>query len=90
MPRKGGSSSCLPADFTGHPSFHLDDIGGAGESQAPQNSLPALQLVHLQDGLSFLQLPLGCSDICSDLERRQAKERGCLYSAAREKTSNLV
>lgn len=50
----GGGGSRLPADFTGHPSFHLNNIRGAGEPQAPQNSLPALQLVHLQDGLSLL------------------------------------
>lgn len=63
----------LPADFTGHPSFHLDDVGGAGESQTPQDSLPALELVHLQDGLSLLQLPLGCPNICSDLNTQANK-----------------
>lgn len=63
----------LPADFTGHPSFHLDDIRGAGEAQPPQDSLPALELVHLQDGLSLLQLPLGCPNICSDLNTQAKK-----------------
>lgn len=58
----------LPADFTGNPPFHLDDVGGTGEAEASQNSLPALQLVHLQDGPSFLQLSLGCSNVCGDLK----------------------
>lgn len=69
----GLCGSSLPADFTGHPSFHLDDVGGAGESQTPQDSLPALQLVHLQDSLSLLQLPLGCPNICSDLNTQAKK-----------------
>lgn len=58
----------LPANFTGDPPFHLDDVRRTGESEAPQNSLPALQLVHLQDGLSFLQLSLGRSNICCNLK----------------------
>lgn len=62
MPR-----SSLPADFTGDSSFHLDDIRRAGESKAPQNSLPALQLIHLQNGPSFLQLSLGRANIRSNL-----------------------
>lgn len=54
----------LPANFTGDSPFHLDDIRRAGEAEASQNSLPALQLVHLQDGPSFLQLSLGRSNVC--------------------------
>lgn len=64
--------STLPAYFTCDTSFHLDDIRGTGESEASQNSLPALQLVHLQDSPSFLQLSLGCSNICCDLKRKHA------------------
>lgn len=58
----------LPANFTGNSAFHLDHIRGAGEAEAPQNSLPALQLVHLQHGPSFLQLSLGRSNVCCDLK----------------------
>lgn len=67
-----------PADFTGHPAFHLDDIRGTGEAEASQHPLPALQLVHLQDGPSFLQLSLGRSNICCDLKHT----RVLLYHAA--------
>lgn len=58
----------LPANFTCDPSFHLDDIRRTGESEASQDSLPALQLVHLQDGPGFFQLSLGCSDVSCDLK----------------------
>lgn len=69
----------LPADFAGYPPFHLDDVGRTGEPEAPQNSLPAFQLVHLQDGPSFLQLPLGCPDICCDLKHTHTQ--GLLHRA---------
>lgn len=65
----------LPADFAGYPPFHLDDVGRTGEPEAPQNSLPAFQLVHLQDGPSFLQLPLGCPDICCNLKHTHTHTR---------------
>lgn len=60
----------LPADFTGDPPFHLDDVGRTGEAEAPQDSLPALELVHLQDGARFLQLQLGRSNLSGDLHKR--------------------
>lgn len=60
-----------PADLTGHPPLHLDDVRRAGEAEAPQNSLPALELVHLQDGAGLLQLPLGCPDLGGDLNNRE-------------------
>lgn len=70
-----GEPPTVPADLTGHTPLHLDDIRGAGEAEAPQDSLPALQLVHLQDRLGLLQLPLGCPDICSDLRRNHTGQR---------------
>ena len=60
--------SSLPADFTSDAPFHLDDIRGTGEAESAQNPLAALQLVHLQDGPSFLQLLFGSSNICRDLK----------------------
>lgn len=60
-----------PADLTGHPPLHLDDVRRAGEAEAPQHSLSALELVHLQDGASLLQLSLGCPDLGGDLSNRE-------------------
>lgn len=57
----------VPADFTGDPAFHFDDIRGAGEAESSENSLSALQLVHLQDGAGFLQLPFGGSNLGRNL-----------------------
>lgn len=65
------SSVLPPADLTGHPPLHLDDIRGAGEAETPQHSLPALELVHLQDSSGLLQLSLGCPDLGGDLNNRQ-------------------
>ena len=84
------TNGCLsqPADFTSDSAFHLDDVGGAGEAKASQNSLPALQLVHLQDGSGFLQLSLGGSNICPNLKhthtkkQKQKRTHVLLYNAA--------
>lgn len=70
----------VPADFTGDPPLHLNDIRRAGESEAPQNSLPALELVHLQDGPSFLQLPLGRSNICCNLKQKHMHTNTYCYT----------
>lgn len=56
-----------PADLTRDPPFDLDDIGGRGEPDASQNTLPTLQLVHLQHGAGSLQLPLCRLDISCNL-----------------------
>lgn len=61
----------LPANFTGDPPFHLNDVRGTGKAKSSKNSLSALQLVHLQDGSRFFEVSLGCSNICCDLKHTQ-------------------
>lgn len=71
----------LPANFTGDPPFHLDDIRRTGKTETSQDSLPALQLVHLQDGPSFLQLSLGRPNICRDLRHRYASLKVAIFTS---------
>lgn len=68
---------CLssPADFAGHASLHLDDVGGGGEPQAAEDALAALEFVHLQHGARPLQLPLCRLDVSRNLGRRGEKNR---------------